>query len=401
MTCIYCTSSGPFTDEHVISTGIGGDDLTWLLKDCVCGACNTGVFSKLETKVLKSSPIALARLFLQSRTRDKTAAPSIQPKASYFEDHRSKLLLEQDLGAGGAVTVLPQVLLVPPNVLAVAGPDLAEISSFMASCQALPDRLLIVEKVRDGFEVRFDNLEVAWRDDAYVEVGRTSGAKPPKSDIVWFETAIRPATAPADYLLPPRLFKRQGGQIVCRAHDVAHVGTILGIIRSNASIPADTVPTGTNATPDVHLHLVVDLEAHDRFLAKTGINLCAHLLGADVVRDPAFDRVRDYARTGAGKIYMVPPDQITAITNSFGPPPPGHHVLILMPSEGKHDPTRCIVLLARLYGGPINAVRLAEFAGAVPKLSEPIVVVVNYDKHQIRRMSLQEYAIFLAGLDDV
>jgi hypothetical protein len=81
--CIYCGSPGPFGDEHAVSAGLGGDDSAWLLNDCVCRVCNTDIFSKLETKFLRSSPVALARLFLQPRTRDKgskTGVPSVQPK---------------------------------------------------------------------------------------------------------------------------------------------------------------------------------------------------------------------------------------------------------------------------------------------------------------------------------
>ena len=79
--CIYCGSQGPFTDEHVVCAGLGGDDNEWLLTDCVCDVCNTEIFSKLETKFLRASPVAIARLFLQPRTRNqsgKTGAPSVQ-----------------------------------------------------------------------------------------------------------------------------------------------------------------------------------------------------------------------------------------------------------------------------------------------------------------------------------
>ena len=51
--CIYCGSPGPFTAEHVVSAGLGGDDNAWLLDDLVCGVCNTDIFSKLETKFLR------------------------------------------------------------------------------------------------------------------------------------------------------------------------------------------------------------------------------------------------------------------------------------------------------------------------------------------------------------
>jgi hypothetical protein len=52
--CIYCGIGGPFSDEHVVSAGLGGDDDEWLLKGCVCRACNTDVFSKLEMKAQRT-----------------------------------------------------------------------------------------------------------------------------------------------------------------------------------------------------------------------------------------------------------------------------------------------------------------------------------------------------------
>lgn len=55
-TCMYYGGPGPFTDEHVVPASIGGDDRTWMLRGCVCGGCNTAVFSPLELKFARSSP---------------------------------------------------------------------------------------------------------------------------------------------------------------------------------------------------------------------------------------------------------------------------------------------------------------------------------------------------------
>ena len=46
-TCIYCGEQKPFTAEHVVSAGIGGDDPDWMLTDCICSDCNTKVFAPL------------------------------------------------------------------------------------------------------------------------------------------------------------------------------------------------------------------------------------------------------------------------------------------------------------------------------------------------------------------
>jgi hypothetical protein len=48
------------TDEHAVSAGLGDHDNAWLLTGCVCRACNTDIFLKLETKFLHASPVAIA-----------------------------------------------------------------------------------------------------------------------------------------------------------------------------------------------------------------------------------------------------------------------------------------------------------------------------------------------------
>jgi hypothetical protein len=113
--CFYCGSPGPFSDELAVCAGMGGDDSAWILSDCVCRVCNTDIFSKLETKFLRSSPAALARLFLQPRTRNrgsKTGSPSVQPKASYIPDPATGILVEAVLDPGGNSEVLPQLIIV-------------------------------------------------------------------------------------------------------------------------------------------------------------------------------------------------------------------------------------------------------------------------------------------------
>jgi hypothetical protein len=374
-----------------------------LLKDCVCGECNTRVFSKLETKVLRSSPIAISRLFLQSRTRDrgsKTGAPSLQPMVSYFQDEGSKILLEQELEGGGKPVVLPQLSLAPPNILSLVAANLDVARAFMAKVtSALSDEVTVVEKVREGFEARFDLLILVWRDDAYAVLGREPATKPPGTEVIWFEQAIRPITAPDDFLLPPRIYQRARGQLVCRGREYDVVPMLLTVFRHNlaaVSIP-DEAPVQTASQPGVHQRINFDMEAHDRFLAKTGLNLCAKLLFA---RHPAFDRVREYARTGEGAIYKVRPENMGPISSAFGPGLPRHHVLMLLPAPGENDPKTCIVLVAQFYGGSVEAIRLAEFAGPVPTLSEAIVIVVDYEGHVIRRMTVNECNAFAATISD-
>ena len=190
--CIYCGSPGPFTDEHAVSAGLGGDDSAWLLKGCVCRVCNTDVFSKLETKFLRSSPVALARLFLQPRSRNrggKSTPPSVQPKTSYIRDPDSGILLEAVLGAGGSGEVLPQLVVVDKTQIAVTGKDASTAAAFLTELQTvLADAVTLIEKTREGFEVAYEVTPLIWEDDAYVPGETAISARPPKAG-VWVEVA--------------------------------------------------------------------------------------------------------------------------------------------------------------------------------------------------------------------
>jgi len=81
MTCLFCNSVGPFTDEHVVPASLGNDDL--VLVNEVCAECNDHFGRKVEAPVLSKSPLAFWRTFLGIRTR-RGRQPSVdlsQPAA--------------------------------------------------------------------------------------------------------------------------------------------------------------------------------------------------------------------------------------------------------------------------------------------------------------------------------
>ena len=167
--CFYCGNQGPFTEEHVVCAGLGGDDRAWLLKDCVCGTCNTDIFSKLETKFLRASPVALARLFLQPRTRDKTKRSLGAAEGQLCRrTHGTGILLEAELGAGGNSVILPQLVIVDAQQAAVTGPDAASVAVFLSDLQkALSDEVTLIEKAKQGFEVVYEATPLSWKDGGY------------------------------------------------------------------------------------------------------------------------------------------------------------------------------------------------------------------------------------------
>lgn len=62
--CIFCGSCGPFNSvEHIIPEGLGNKDL--ILENKVCDKCNNYFGSKIESFILKSSPIGFWKTYLR------------------------------------------------------------------------------------------------------------------------------------------------------------------------------------------------------------------------------------------------------------------------------------------------------------------------------------------------
>jgi len=396
--CIYCGSEGPFSDEHAVCAGLGGDDNAWLLKDCVCRVCNTDIFSKLETKFLRSSPVALARLFLQPLTRNrgtKTGVPSVQPKVSYIREPQSGILLEAELGAGGSSVVLPQLLIVNATEITVTGPDAGSAATFLSELQkALSDEVTLIEKSREGFEVAYETTPLIWKDNAYVQGETAPHARPPKTGI-WIEPLIQPETVQGGEALLPRMFRRRAGQLVCRANAVEHAAFFLTALR-NAPELLDSSKVGAAGTvhdrPAFHQRYVMDMSVHDRVLTKIGLNLVAKLLGLDVIRNSTFDAAVTYARDGDGGIHKLPPETAAQLTDMLGAAIPERHNLALLSvpcPDGGHG----LAFLVRLYGGPAEVFMLAEFKEPIPELRRPIVLLVDYVNQRIERPTIAECVI--------
>ncbi len=399
--CIYCGSSGPFSGEHVVSAGLGGDDQNWILTDCVCRVCNTDIFSKLETKFLRASPVAIARLFLQPRTRNKgsqTGKPSVQPNLSFVQDPQSDLLLEGQLEAGGEPKILPQLLFVSAEQTVAIGPDAESLRSFFSALSvAVSDNVTLITKKRDGFEISYELTILCWNDNAYAIASNSTSAKAPKAGI-WIEPLEQPLTAQENSApLLPRVFGLSTGQLICRADSAGQAAAILTVLRQvpelrdTGGIDESAI---TGGKPGVHQRYQFDVAAYDRVLTKIGLNLVAKLLGVPLIRDPAFNSAVAYARDGIGGVYKYPPERAAKFANALGPPLTDRHVLALFSgttANGGHS----LVFMARLYGGPMEGIRLAKFEAPIPGLEHPIIVHVDYVNHRIERLTLEEHALRL------
>jgi hypothetical protein len=194
--------------------------------------------------------VALARLFLQPRARDKgskTGVPSVQPKASYIRDPETGILLAAELGAGGSSDVLPQLLIVNAGQIALTGRDAASADAFLSELQtALSDEATLIEKSREGFEAAYETTPLIWKVDSYALGETATHARPPKTGL-WIEPLIRPETAQAGEVLLPRIFRRPAGQLVCRASTAEDAAFVLTVLR-NAPELLDASKVGAAGT---------------------------------------------------------------------------------------------------------------------------------------------------------
>lgn len=398
--CLYCGRLGPYSDEHVVSAGLGGDDSAWMLRDCVCSQCNTSIFSKLEAHVLKASPIAFARLFMQPTTRDGQPPSPLQARTTLqMTDGGPQLAGE--LAAGGQPRLFAQIVFEEgarggiSDQLALTGPDLAAIQRLFAALRdLLADELSLIEKhAADAFT----GTPLTWQCGYYHANAPMQTRKPP-SRCVWFEPVRTPGTKGMIEALS--VFQRSSGQVVGRSSGIDHLCTMLSLLRSNLdSLEAvlDQPVASDIVTPRMNLQVRTDLDAIHRTMVKIGLNLTAHLFAPGVLRRAEFDAAVAYAM-GEG----IAPRRAQLPSELLGPAIAERHVFYLVVNTDPHG-NPALFFMARLYdAGPIESFVLAQFAAPAAGL-ESTVVHVDYTTNQIEQMTLEEHllrAFRLTGRED-
>ena len=353
---------------------------------------------------MRSSPIAIARVFLQPKTRGRgkqTGMPSVQASVSYYEDIENRVLLEQELQSGGRPVLLPQMVVKSKEEFIVSVPDAAAGAQFIeqVKSEVTKETITLIEKIREGVEWRFYMTPLRWDDDkGFVQNGERAGeAKPPKSGF-WIEPLdlpIRP-NAEETFSLPPRLFRRAAGQLVCRVDNAKQAMAWITVARTDLvqiEVPADAKPKEAERGY-VRQRINFDIAAWHRVLTKTGVNLCAKILGVNLVRRREFSGAKDYARTGEGYVMMVPPEKAHRVSSMFGPLLRHHHVFLITATKARRDQDRGIAVFSRLYGGQIEGLLLAEIPKDDVRPEHPIFVVVDYVAQRITQMTAEEYALF-------
>ncbi|AXW24572.1 hypothetical protein [Ralstonia solanacearum] len=386
-TCIYCNIARPFTDEHVFPAGLGGDDRRYLLKGLVCGHCNTGIFSKLEGRFMRSSPTALARVFMQPHGRGKGKKASI-PR---LETRTTSIVLpkhgaiEAEVTSAGKPVPLMQLILSDEQNVRLTGGDHGTLDAFAAALSAtLADTLHLVRKEATSAGTSYRIETWTWTGGSYQHDG-TDVRAAPVHPCVWLEHFDPPANKAAqDY--PPRLYHRLSGQIVLRTLVGVEVGPLLTLARKAREQVFRQAPSSyeTIDTPLVHINMSMNLTDQERVLAKIGVNFAVHLFGERYVRHHAFNRIKRAILNESQRINCRTPPN----SQFFDSVPIDKHVLALS-SQPSRAGRYSIVLHIRLYGST-SVVVLTENAPK-PPIPESMFLVIDYAKHRIEQLTMLQF----------
>ncbi|MFT2159836.1 hypothetical protein [Pseudomonas putida] len=392
-TCLYCGSSGPFSDEHVICAGLGGDDKRFLLKDTVCARCNTTVFTPLEREFMRSSPIAIARSFMQpsGRKRGKeTSPPRVDAQIKQMVN-KNGYLNEIDFGQHAKPIILPQLTMIGDKEFASTAECIEDLTKFVSCLTGLltSSPLPCVRKLSNATEYPFEVFTLSYSDGQYTRSSTSQRLAKPPSNALWIEDA----SAQADRTNPPpaNIFRTLRGQIVLKLGNTTVEQAVEFYRLACEQIQVEKCTDGTVINPLVSVRMTMRIGVMERVMAKIGLNIAAHYLGDAYVRHPAFDAVKAAILTGNPTLHLLPADHAGAIA-IFNHLPANQHVFALSTlytPEGKH----VLVMMSRIYG----VSTFIDLGIDVPEApaSMPFFATVEYTEHHIRMWSLTEFATFL------
>ncbi|UEP41057.1 HNH endonuclease [Burkholderia sp. B21-005] len=388
--CIYCSSLGPFSDEHMIPAGLGADDNRYLLRDMVCKTCNTTVFSPLELEWLRNSPTAIGRIFMQAEGR-KRGSKKNPPKLGAG----TKVVVtpegytaEAEIGYEGKATILPQMILVDEHQCSVTGSNKEEFNRFISQVhEGFGSSIACASKLDETATHKFQIATFVWEGGRYVEHHQVGADELPAS--CFLHLPIVP-NEHGKFTSNSRLFRRPNGQIVLRLRGDLQLDSALTAFRKvGENLDLSTLVESDLKNPLVNLGFSFQLDVTGRVLAKTGLNILGHLLGADYVGHPAFQSIKKSIMTGKPSIPPYTNEAKAPFRMLFSGLPNTHHGFLLS-AHPWHEQTCGIGMATRLYGSQIEVVPLGHGLPH-PPIDLPMIFTVDYGKHLIEQYGLMDY----------
>lgn len=291
--CFYCGHTGPsqdFDNEHVFSRALCGTGNNWTLTDCVCKTCN-GRFSKFESEMLHQAAETVARGFSAplGRSARNANGARVQPlkvNHLYAINANDTLVFEAGFAFPGEFYFRPQMIDVGDGsilALVTSANEMQGMQTAMSQFAREPKDVTLPrpKKQKDYDIVTFDEIGGHWRPGA-----RRQQAKPSR---LFFR---EPSTGSRVPPMTARIAQNDDGILFVRAKDLDAVGVLFdSIFQNRMAAPRPPLPPGPGQQTWV-FGLKFNYVKIFKAALKTGMNLAAHLFGADALRDTAFDRCR-------------------------------------------------------------------------------------------------------------
>lgn len=388
--CVYCGRPGPFSKEHVISAGLGGDDNRYLLREMVCKVCNTDIFSPLELELLRSSPIAIARSFHQpfSRKRGKnTGIPRLDARVKQMmsEDGFPD---EIDFGQHGKPETLPQLKIVGESRYHSTAECAAHLKDFVASLSDLVDADVIhcIQKLSSEHELRYE-VTIAHREgNSFTLSKETRCHATPPASALWVERYPDAAKHGSNPMA--NIYRTRRGSIVLKTGTLTIEQALEFYRLAVKQIAYDRLETRDVVNPIVSVQMTVTVGVMERMIAKNGINLVAYYLGRDYVNEDGFRSTKDAIVTGSphlNAIHVEAPEMLAI----FDFVPENHHGIMLgsiaVPGGGY-----TIFMMAKLYGVCLSLSLASDLP--LPPKPLPVFFTVDYVNHKVKCSSLAEFS---------
>lgn len=193
-TCVFCGDGGPFTGEHVIPAGLGGDDENFILKEVVCGNCNTRRFSVLESHFMRESTRAVSRLLYQNFGRNKKPL-SLNQLAEIVDGNGRSTIATVEAGLSGKI--LPQLIVNLSDKIEVSTNSKEDLIDFFGELEALlaTNVVTLIMKIKNELKTEYAVTRLEWDGSAYRRYSQEMLIKPPLRGI-WLETLVASKLVP-------------------------------------------------------------------------------------------------------------------------------------------------------------------------------------------------------------
>lgn len=253
--CLFCgTENGERNTEHIIQKGFGSN---WTLPDDVCCQCNTNLFSPLDKKLLDF----VKNLVYWDHPDVQRQKTIVQLGYSLFYEEQTGIWLSIRIDENNQ----PKPILLS-QIIFLNGIDSHEF------------RIELEDK--SDWQARIDQIvkEVSSPSSLNLKEQIIDGLFPP----------VQPAlirSAENKYLI-----------IAATSEDAEGVRQQVSSSNLSRSLVSGTYnkPKSISSQPNVLLRFNYDLEAIERALAKSAVNVICSLLGSEFARNPMFSEIKSF-----------------------------------------------------------------------------------------------------------